>query len=164
MKRKILTITLCVALLFALTFSLASCSSVQTFTVGNLSIDLNSTYFDATSIIPVGEEVELFASYLSLVDGLVVIPTFAPDTYDNLTMDEYVDAYADLIDGVVSYYQDDIPVINYEQAAEDYVFSVEAYVFEDDGGFWVVAFMNIFGDIGEKGETITGYVDSIVIE
>ena len=88
MKKKILTITLCVALLFALTFSLASCSSVQTFTVGNLSIDLNSTYFDATSIIPVGEEVELFASYLSLVDGLVVIPTFAPDTYDNLTMDE----------------------------------------------------------------------------
>ena len=163
MKRKILTITLCAVLLFALTFSLTSCGSAQTFTIGNLSIELNSTYVDVASMVPVGEEVETFAAYLSLVDGMVVIPTFAPDTYGELTMYDYVDAYASLMNGGISYYNN-IPVVSYEQEADDYVFSVEAYVYEDEGGFWVVAFMNIFGDISEKSETIYGYVDSIVIE
>ena len=120
MKRKILTITLCVVLLFALTFSLTSCGSAQTFTIGNLSIELNSTYVDVASMVPVGEEVETFAAYLSLFDGMVVIPTFAPDTYGELTMFEYVDAYASLMNGEISYYND-IPVVSYEEESDDYV-------------------------------------------
>ena len=162
MKRKILTITLAAVLMLTLVFSLTSCGSSKTFTVGNLSIELNSTYFDVTSMIPVEEDVETFAAYLSLVDGMVVIPIFAPNTYD-LSFSEYIDNYASNMGGGISYYGD-IPVVYYEQEAEDYVFSVEAYVYEAEGGFWVVAFMNIYGDIAEKSETIITYVDSIIIE
>ena len=162
MKKKILTLTLTVVLLFALTFSLTSCGSAQTFTIANLSIELNSSYFDIASMVPVGEEVETFAAYMSLFEGLIVIPTFAPNTYD-LSFSEYIDNYSSYMDGGISYYGD-IPVVSYEQEADGNVFTVEAYIYEDEGGFWVVAFMNIYGDITEKSETILGYVDSIVIE
>lgn len=164
MKKKILTLALTVALLITLTFSLTSCLGPQTFTVGEFSIDLNITYFDMTSIVPMEEDIDAtYAAYISIPDAMVVIPTKAPNP-NNYSLMDYVDAYSDDMGGSISKTEDGIYTITYTESAEGVSFSIITYVYEVEDGFWAVAFMSLSGDISEKSELIEGYVDTIVIE
>ncbi len=163
MKKKILTLTLAAVLMLTLVFSLTSCGSAKTFTVDNFSIELNSMYFDLTSAVPVGEEVETFAAYISLIDGLIVIPTKAPNPNNEFSLYRYVNEYARQMGGSISE-KNGVPTVTYSQESDGTSFSVEAYIYEDDNAIWVVAFMALNGDISEKSDLIAGYVETIVIE
>ena len=164
MKRKILTLTLTAVLILTLAFTLTSCGGPKTFTVAEFSIDLNSSYFDVTAIIPVGEDVETFASYLSLTEGMIVTATKAPDPNNEINLRDYVDAYADLLGGTVSMNDDGIYTVTCDIEAEGQSFSNISYIFDTDDGFWVATFMALSGDISEKSADIEAYVDTIVIE
>ena len=163
MKKKILTLTLTAVLILTLAFTLTSCGGPKTFTVAEFSIDLNSSYFDVTSIIPVGEDVETFAAYLSLTEGMIVSATKAPDLYDT-SLTRYVHEFADRLGGTVSMNEDGIYTVKCDIEAEGQSFSNISYIYDRNDCFWVATFMALSGDISEKSADIEAYVDTIVFE
>ncbi len=164
MKKKILTLTLTVVLLITLAFTLSSCGGPKTFTVGEFSIDLNSSYFDVTAIIPMEDIDTTFAAYLSLTEAMIVFPTKAPDPDNEILLWDYVDAYADEMGGTVSQNGDGIYTVKYTESSEGNSFSIISYIYDAEDGIWVVSFMALTGDVSDKSADIEAYVDTIVID
>ena len=164
MKKKILTLTLTVVLLLTLTFTLSSCGGPKTFTIDEFSIDLNSSYFDVTAIIPTEDIDTAFAAYLSLTERMIVFPTKAPDPDNEINLWDYVDAYADEMGGSISSNDDGIYTVEYSMASEGYDFDLISYIYDTDDGFWVVSFLSLGGEIDDKAADIEAYVDTIVID